>query len=368
MRFKDTSPKLDKFRSRKIAKKILHSIHISYAKINRNLKLMHVCGTHETTVAKSGIRSLLPNGLEIISGPGCPVCICPSEHISAAIQLAKQGAIIVTFGDMFKVPDSELITLSNTKSNGYDIRIVYSINDAVKIANNNSNKKIIWLGVGFETTAPMTAFTLINNPPTNFFVLSDFRLVPPAMELLLSDPKHDLDGFVLPGHVSTIIGTKDYDQFPEKYNIPCVVGGFDALDFLIAIDMILKQIIRGDSIVENAYPRVVKAEGNTIALKMMNKVFKVVDAKWRGIGIIKKSGFELSERFVKYDAKALLLEPIKSDRDLIKGCLCGNVILGKAVPQSCPHFLKKCTPETPIGPCMVSDEGTCRIRVLYEEK
>ncbi|MCY3413838.1 MAG: hydrogenase formation protein HypD [Candidatus Heimdallarchaeota archaeon] len=367
MRFQDTSPKLDKFRSRTIARNILESIAVKFSKIGRSVTIMHICGTHEATVARSGIRSLLPEGLRIISGPGCPVCICPSSHISTAIALARDGAIVVTFGDMFKVPDAHLVTLAKAKSEGLDIRVVYSVSDAVEIARNNINQNIIWLGVGFETTAPMTAHVLLDNPPDNFYVISDFRLVPPAMHILLSDPDHNLDGFMLPGHVSTIIGTKPYEEFPELYSIPSVVGGFDALDFLVAIDRILDQILEGKAEVNNAYPRVVTSEGNIKAKQMLSDVFDIVDATWRGIGIIPESGYELKDQFSSHNAKLLLKEPIPDDVHLAKGCLCGSVVLGKVDPITCPHFMKRCTPETAIGPCMVSDEGTCRIRATYGE-
>lgn len=367
VRFQDTAPKLDQFRSREIATKIIKSIEEKYTKIDKELKLMHICGTHESTVSKSGIRSLLPKGLRIISGPGCPVCVCPSDHISTAIQLAKQGVIIVTFGDMFKVPDANLTTLAGARAEGLDIRVVYSVSDAIDIAKKNPDKKIAWLGIGFETTAPMTAHVIKNNPPNNFYVVTDFRLVPPAMDLLLTDPEHELDGFVLPGHVSTIIGTDPYERFPVQYGIPSVVGGFDALDFLIAIDKILEQIIDGKAFVHNAYPRVVTREGNELAKMMMDEVFEIVDAKWRGIGTIPKSGYALAPKYKKHDARDLLEIPIEEEKDLAKGCRCGGVILGKIDPITCPHFLRRCTPETAIGPCMVSDEGTCRIRATYRE-
>ncbi len=358
---------LEILKSRKVAQKILASINASFASLGKPVKIMHVCGTHEATVARSGIRSLLPRELEVISGPGCPVCVCPAEHIATAIELARKGHIIVTFGDMFKVPDATLTTLALAKAQGNDIRLVYSVRDAVRIAEENPSRAIVWLGIGFETTAPMTADVLLKAPPSNFHVLSDFRLVPPAMDLLAKDPDFELDAFVLPGHVSTIIGTDPYEIFPKKYGLPCVVGGFEPIDFLIAIDRILKQLLNEEAFVENAYPRVVRPEGNIKALNAMNKVFRVVDAKWRGIGMIPRSGLELSPRFQQYDAKKLLDHPINIEQDLAKGCQCGKVILGKTKPEECPHFLRRCTPETPIGPCMVSDEGTCRIHAKYQQ-
>lgn len=353
---------------RTYAKEIIASITDKFNQIGRPVRIMHVCGTHETTVAKSGIRSLLPEELEIISGPGCPVCICPAEHVSSAIQLARDGHIIVTFGDMFKVPDQKLVTLARAKSEGLDIRIVYSVSDAIKIARENPNRKVVWLGIGFETTAPMTAYTLMNNPPANYFVLADFRLVPPALDVLISDPNHNLDGFILPGHVSTIIGTEPYERFASQNKMPGVVGGFEPIDFLLAMDMMMQQILEKKPRIDNAYPQVVTKEGNQMALDALEEAFIIADAKWRGIGIIPKSGYELADKYKQHDAKSLLKEPIVLDNDLFKGCQCGSVIMGKIKPQECGHFLKRCTPETALGPCMVSDEGTCRIAALYQSK
>ncbi|MCE7734041.1 MAG: hydrogenase formation protein HypD [Candidatus Heimdallarchaeota archaeon] len=348
------------------AKAIITSILDKFSKINRPLKIMHICGTHEATVSRSGIRSLLPADLRIISGPGCPVCVCPSEHVSTAVKLAEEGNIIATFGDMLKVPDHNLITLNQSKAKGSDIRVVYSVSDAVRYAFENPDKNLIWLGIGFETTAPMTSFVLEKQKlPENFFILTDFRLVPPAMHILCRDPEFDIDGYILPGHVSTIIGTKPYEIFPEQYQIPCVVAGFDAVEFLLALDKTLEQILESDAYVYNAYPKVVKPEGNIAAIDSMKNVFNEVDAKWRGVGIIPKSGFELKEEYSDHNARNLLDNPIVVTNDLPEGCKCGKVILGKVEPEECPHFLRKCTPETAIGPCMVSDEGTCRIRATY---
>ncbi|MHA2028925.1 MAG: hydrogenase formation protein HypD [Candidatus Kariarchaeaceae archaeon] len=348
------------------AKAVIDSIHIKYEKINRPLKIMHICGTHEATVSRSGIRSLLPQGLRIISGPGCPVCVCPSEHVTTAIQLANAGSVIATFGDMLKVPDHTLSTLNQSRARGNDIRVVYSVIDAVRYAKENPDKNLIWLGIGFETTAPMTSYVLENHKlPENFYVLTDFRLIPPAMHILCKDPEFDIDGYILPGHVSTIIGTIPYEIFPKQYGIPCVVGGFDSIEFLVALDKTLEQIIENDAYVYNAYPKVVKQEGNIFAIESMENVFDEVDAKWRGVGIIPKSGYELNQQYSDHNARNLLDEPIIVTNDLPEGCKCGKVILGKVEPEDCPHFLRRCTPETAIGPCMVSDEGTCRIRATY---
>ncbi len=348
-----------------IADNILKSINKRYSNINRPLRIMHICGTHEATVSRSGMRSLLPTGLEIIAGPGCPVCVAPAELIAKAIKLANDGHVIVTFGDMFKVPDHKLQTLAMARSNGLDIRVVYSVMDALSIALDNPSKKIVWLGVGFETTAPMTAHVILNNPPNNFYILSYFRLVPPAMEVLVNDPDQNLDGFILPGHVSTIIGSVPYNTFADKYKLPGVIAGFDPIDFLIAIDYILKQIQEGVSRIDNAYPQVVKENGNIQAINALKSAFNIVDARWRGIGVIPKSGYKLKEKYKEHDANLLLSEPITIKEDLTRGCRCGKVILGKVKPKECPHFLRKCTPEHALGPCMVSDEGTCRIAAIY---
>ena len=335
--------------------------------LNQQINVMHVCGTHEASVSRAGIRSLLPKNLKIISGPGCPVCICPAEHITTAKELARRGNIITTFGDMFKVPDTTLKSLSHLKAEGCDIRTVYSAMDAVKIADKNPDTLVIWLGVGFETTAPMTAYELLKGPPENFYVLADFRLVPPALDLLLSDPEHELTGIILPGHVTTVMGLVEYEEFPKRYGIPMVVAGFEAVEFLYALAVLLRMMVDGEVGVKNAYSKVVRYEGNPKAKEVMNKVFKVVDAKWRGIGSIDQSGFELNEKFSVHNARKLINFKISLDYDLPKGCKCGGVILGKAEPEECPHFLKRCTPETAIGPCMVSDEGTCRIRAKFRE-
>ncbi len=344
---------------------VISKIKAHCERLDQQVNIMHVCGTHEATVSRAGIRSLLPDNLRIISGPGCPVCVCPAEHITLAKELAKQGHIIATFGDMFKVPDTSLKSLAHLKAEGHDIRTVYSVMDAVNIARNNPDKKVIWLGVGFETTAPMTAYEILKQPPTNFYVLSDFRLVPPALHLLLGDPEHELAGIILPGHVTTVMGLEEYEEFPNKYKIPMAVAGFEPVEFLYGLETLLRMIIEKDYSVKNSYSKVVRYEGNKKAKEVMRKVFKVVDAKWRGIGMIEKSGYELREEFKSYNARSLITFDINLEYDLPKGCKCGGVILGKVEPERCPHFLRRCTPETAIGPCMVSDEGTCRIRATF---
>lgn len=349
----------------RLSQLILNSITKKMEEIQEEVKLMHICGTHEATVARSGLRSLIPHNLRIIAGPGCPVCVCPNNHISTAIELAKKGNIITSFGDMLKVPNSRLESLYKARAQGFDIRIMYSVKESVELALNNPNKSIIWLGVGFETTAPMTSYILENKIPKNFFVLSDFRLVPPAMRLLSEDPQFDLNGYILPGHVSTITGINYFKEFPLKYKIPCVVAGFDSLEFLYALDIMLNHILNHQNKISNAYAKVVTEAGNKKAQQSINHVFDIVNAKWRGIGEIKNSGLELKSEYDEHNARFLLEKNERIEEDLPKGCKCGLIILGKNEPENCPHFLHRCNPDNPIGPCMVSDEGTCRIRATY---
>jgi hydrogenase expression/formation protein HypD len=364
-KFQDYSTLADEYRE--TANVVIKAINDKVVKLNREIRVMHVCGTHEGTVARSGIRSVIDRRLRIISGPGCPVCICPAEHISMAIELADNGAIITTFGDMLKVPDVKLESLAKAKSRGCDVRICYSVREALEIAKKNPEKKVVWLGVGFETTAPMTSFAISQGVPNNFYVLTDFRLVPPALDLLMEDPDQELDGIILPGHVMTITGTEDYEKYPQIYKKPFVVGGFEAVEFLIALDDILDQLVKNEARLVNKYPKVVTKEGNILAKNSIQKVFDIVDAKWRGIGLVPNSGYELKEEYSNLNARNLLSNSIVYEFDLPKGCKCGKVILGKVEPEDCAHYLKRCTPETPIGPCMVSDEGTCRIRAVYKQ-
>jgi hydrogenase expression/formation protein HypD len=312
------------------------------------------------------MRPLLPESIQVISGPGCPVCVVPASQIATAIKLADEGDLITTFGDMFKVPDGRLNSLSKAKARGANIRIVYSVRDAISLATKHPTRRVIWLGVGFETTAPMTSFVLEKGPPENFQLLSDFRLVPPALRSLIDMPTFDLDGFILPGHVCAVTGWQYFDEFASRYEIPCVVAGFDPIEFLVALDKLLDQLISGNPQVYNAYPHVVTKDGNRKAQRSMDKVFDIVDSSWRGIGTIEQSGLELKNKYEKHDAYQIIGK-VSQQSDLPKGCLCGAVILGQTNPQECPHYLRRCSPNNAIGPCMVSDEGTCRIRATYQE-
>ncbi|MFX0092525.1 MAG: hydrogenase formation protein HypD [Candidatus Hodarchaeota archaeon] len=352
------------FRNRQIASSAVEKIK---KLLESPQKIMHVCGTHEFTISRAGIRSLLPPSLELVSGPGCPVCVCPSKDIDIALFLAKNDVIITSFGDMLRVPTPQG-SLMSIRGKGADIRLVYSPKDAADIAHTNPDKEVLFFSVGFETTAPTTASMILDKPPENFSILSSLRLVPPALELLVNVEDIAVNGFILPGHVSTIIGMKPYERFSDVYGVPQVIVGFEPLDVLIGIVMLLKQIKNNTPSVENEYSRIVSAEGNIKAQEVMNEVFEVVDASWRGIGIIPASGLALRKGYEEYDARKRYADliPEFDSQDILPGCKCHLVILGKSRPIECPLFGKACTPHNPRGPCMVSEEGSCRISFEHE--
>ncbi len=327
----------------------------------KEIRIVHVCGTHEDTISQHGLRSLLPEGLSLVAGPGCPVCVCAAEDVDMAIELARQGHIITTFGDMFRVPSTES-SLAKERTNGADVRIVYGVSEAVEIARKNPDREVVFIGVGFETTAPTMAVELLHNPPSNFTILTSLKVIPPAMALLVKIESFDVDGFITPGHVSAIVGTDAFQSFAEKNNAPCVAAGFEPLDVLEAIRMILVQIDEGRADSENEYTRVVRPEGNIAAQKILEQAFYIGDAPWRGLGIIKGSGYFIREEYAKHDARARFDFPEIDSVDILPGCRCHEVILGMVDPLECNLFGKRCTPMDPYGPCMVGHEGTCRIR------
>jgi len=331
---------------------------------------MEVCGTHTVAIFKHGIRQLLPEKINLLSGPGCPVCVTPNADIDKAIALAKNAQVILTtFGDMMKVPGS-YSSLSQVKAVGADIRVVYSILDALKIAENNSRKSVVFFGVGFETTSPTTASAILEAERLgidNFFFLSVHKLIPPAMRALLDSDEVHIDGFICPGHVSTIIGSQPYEFIPREYGIPCVIAGFEPLDILQAIDMLLEQISAEEPRVDIQYRRAVRKGGNPIALKYLSTVFDVTDARWRGIGIIPKSGLKLGQHYKRFDADCAFKIVTRPPKEAA-GCCCGDILRGVSTPHECGLFAKACTPEHPVGPCMVSTEGTCSAWYLYEEE
>ena len=360
---------LDEFRDKEPFQAILSKI-TSFPL--QEISLMEVCGTHTVSISKSGIRNLLPQGIRLISGPGCPVCVTSLEDVERIIQLAEEGRaygkyIIATFGDMMRVPGSHS-SLLREKAKGSDIRIVYSPADALTLARENSDREVIFFAVGFETTSPTSAATVLQakrEEIQNFSIISNNKLLPPAMEVLLSDEQTVIDGFLCPGHVSAIIGTAPYQKIVNRYQKGCVISGFEPLDIILSIYWLMLQKKDGIPKVEIEYSRVVHAAGNTKALTILYQVYEVSDARWRGFGIIARSGLNLKDEFSSYDAtkKFDLPTPEVSEP---KGCRCDQVLKGIIIPKECPLFATQCNPSEPIGACMVSSEGTCATYYKYE--
>ena len=326
--------------------------------VDREMNFMHICGTHEAAIARTGLRSVLPDRLKIVMGPGCPVCITPQGEIDAALELAEKGCIVATYGDLLRVPG----THGSLESCGGDVRVVQGAHKAAEIAR-DSDKEVVFVSVGFETTAPTVAATILSRPPENFSILSCHRLVPPAMRWLLEQGEADLHGFMLPGHVGTVMGYHEYEEFP----VPQVVAGFEAEDILLGLLMLAEQVRDGVARVENAYPRAVTREGNVKAQELMYEVFERQDAEWRGFPVIPQSGLKLRPEFAEYDAQQKFGVEFKHVGKH-SACICDRVLRGIAQPTDCKLFSKACTPRNPVGPCMVSHEGACRIWHMYRIK
>lgn len=326
------------------------------------VKIMEVCGSHTMAIGHWGIRKLLPASIQLISGPGCPVCVTPSSLIDELIKL--RGVTIATFGDLIRVPGKEE-TLEQARARGLDIKLVYSPLEALKLA---EKKEVVFVGIGFETTIPGIAQTILlaaRQNQTNFSVLPAFKLVPPALEALLSAKDIAIDGFLLPGHVSVIIGSESYDLLPDKFNIGGVVTGFEPLDILRAVKLLTNQIFNKKPQIVNEYNRVVDSSGNKIAKKIIDEILQVEDALWRGIGWIPNSGMGIKEKYSKFDASKKYNITLKKEAEN-SGCKCADVLKGKLIPPECDLFEKVCTPANPIGPCMVSSEGSCAAYYKYE--
>jgi len=326
--------------------------------VDRDITFMHICGTHEAAIARTGLRSLLPERLKIVMGPGCPVCITPQGEIDAALDLADKDCIVTTYGDLLRVPGSK----GSLESSSGDIRVVQGVHKAVEFARKTS-KEVVFISVGFETTAPTVAATILTKPPENFSILSCHRIVPPAMKWLLEQGEAKLGGFMLPGHVCTVTGYEDYEQFP----VPQVVAGFEPDDILLGLLMLVRQVREGTHRVDNAYPRAVTREGNFKAKKVMYEVFEPHDVEWRGFPVIPGSGLQLKKEFEQYDAQkkfSIVFRHISKHNS----CICDKVLRGIAQPSDCRLFSKVCNPRTPVGPCMVSHEGACKIWHMYEKK
>jgi hydrogenase expression/formation protein HypD len=284
----------------------------------------------------------------------------PASEIDEAVEISRNGIVITCFGDVLRVPGTRA-SLLNVRSEGADVRVVYGVGDAIEMARKEMNKEFVFFAIGFETTAPSTAVEVAKSPPKNISFLVSHRLIPPAMRLLVEMKELELNGFIAPGHVSTIIGAKPYDVFPRLYKMPTVIAGFEPLDVLFALYMILKQLQRRTPQLENEYVRAVRPNGNTKAQNLMKTIFKVSDGDWRGLGTIPSSALNLQEKYEDYDAHLKYDLGVKGSIDIQPGCLCHLVIVGKIKPTECPLFTKTCSPQKPTGPCMVSSEGTCRI-------
>jgi hydrogenase expression/formation protein HypD len=350
---------IDEYRQSELARRLADQI----AQLTTEpLKLMEVCGGHTHTIFKYGIEDLLPPNIEMIHGPGCPVCVIPLGRTDDSISLALQpGVIFTTFGDMMRVPGSST-NLFDAKAAGADVRMVYSPLDALKIAKKNPDRQVIFLALGFETTAPSTAMTILQaakDGVENFSVFCNHIMIVPALKAMLDSPDLKLDGFLGPGHVSTVIGTRCYDFVPNDYGKPIVVSGFEPLDILQSAYMIVKQVVEGRAEVENQYSRVVLRDGNVKALEVIFDVFEPRDYfEWRGLGSIPHSGMKLQKKYAAFDAELKFAVPGLKIADP-KACQCGEILKGVKKPWECKVFGTACTPETPIGSCMVSSEGAC---------
>lgn len=351
-------------------KHMLKELHKLTDSVNRPLKLMEVCGTHTVELFRHGIRDVIPKTITLLSGPGCPVCVTSVHDVDAAIAIAGvPGVILATFGDMMRVPGGKE-SLLEARSKGADVRVFYSPLDALTLARQEPGKEVVFFATGFETTSPLIAGTIAQADQSNinnFSVYAAHKLVPPALKALLDSPDVQVDGFILPGHVSTIIGAKPYEFVAAQYKKPSVITGFEANEIVEGILMIVRQIARKKAVIEIQYRNVVREEGNPRALQLLDKYFEPCEAYWRGIGVIPGSGLKLRERYANFDA-AIKFHPPASDAAEPELCSCGDILRGVKTPSDCALFGTGCTPESPVGPCMVSAEGSCAAYYKYGQR
>lgn len=355
----------ESFKDPQLCKALLDRIH---GELEGELRFMEVCGTHTVSIFRSGVRSLLSEKVVHLSGPGCPVCVTHDSEVAAFLELAERNAVIATFGDLMRVPGPNKRSLKSAQAEGARVKVVYSPFDALKLAQDNPADQVVFLGVGFETTAPAIAATIQTARELgvgNFSVLPFHKLVPPALKVLAADPELKVQAFLLPGHVSAIIGVHPYQFLAREYGIPSVVAGFEPVDILQALHLFVTMRREGRAEVINGYRRVVADDGNAKALSVMYEVFEPADALWRGIGTIPGSGLVMREEYADHDAMRVFGLTLK-DVPEIKGCRCGDVLKGKIGPDQCPLFGKACTPASPVGPCMVSTEGSCAAYYKYK--
>ena len=358
---------VSEFRASEAARTLVESLR---RRSRTPVRMMESCGGHPVSVFRHGLRQLMPGNVTLVSGPGCPVCVTANADLDKAIAFAQvEDAIVTTFGDMFKVPGSRQ-SLQQVKAEGADIRMVYSTLDALALARDSPTRPVIFLGIGFETTAPTVAASVVaakEQGLSNYFVHSMHKVCPPILEAILSSGTVNLQGLICPGHVAAITGAKMFQPVAERWGIPCVVAGFEPVDLLQAVDMLVAQVEAGESRVEIAYRRGVTWDGNVHAQRLLDRVFEPAPADWRGVGVVPDSGLRLREEFAAYDAEtAFEIDPGPTVE--AKGCICGDVLLGNATPADCKLFRTVCTPETPVGPCMVSSEGSCSAWYKYSER
>lgn len=344
-------------------------IHETCKKLGRQINIMEVCGTHTVSIFRNGIRTTLPDGLKLLSGPGCPVCVTDQGYIDIVLQLAERDdCLIATYGDMIRVPGRG--GSLETKQTGNNIKVVLSSDDALQLAKDNPDKTVVFVAVGFETTTPATSVAVkeaARDSIDNFCILSGHKLVVPAMRALLSSKNHNIDAFLCPGHVSTIIGSDAFDEIVTDFNKPCVVAGFEPMQIIEGLAEICRQLNEDTAEVKSIYKAVVTKQGNKAAQKVISECFDVADGAWRGLGQIEKSSLKLKEQYSKFDAlkRFDLTEEISEDNS---GCRCGEVLCGLMDPAECELFEKTCTPQSPVGPCMVSSEGACAAWFKYGRK
>jgi len=353
-----------RYRDEAMAKKILARLR----EMDLRLRFMHVCGTHQDTLVRFGLERMLSEaGITIGQGPGCPVCVTTTKEVVEAITLARAGVTITVFGDMMAVP-TPIGSLADIKAEGADVRVVYSVEDALRLS--HEVDRMVFMAIGFETTSPSTAYALLNDPPKNFSVLSCHRLLPPALRALFAMGEVRIDGLIQPGHVATITGLDVFSEFAGPNGVPQVVTGFEPLDLLMGVYMLAKQVKEGRSEVENEYRRVVRPEGNPRARELLERAFTPVDRAWRGFPVLPLSALEVSEDLAEHNAR-LVYENVLKGAPVVKedmgGCRCGEVLRGIIRSEECPAFGKGCSPKRPMGPCMVSREGSCNISYRYRE-
>jgi len=358
----DMHETLSRFRDPLLAKRIVERIHEYADEIDEQLLFMHICGSHEWSITHYGIRSLLPKNVEVRAGPGCPVCITPAADIDAMIDLALEGKIILTYGDMSRAKGSKGYSLLDARALGGDVRLVYSVHDAVLKARREQDKEFIFFAVGFDTTAPPTAYEVLKGIPSNLSLMVSYRYMPPIAGAVMRSSLLGIDGIINPGHSSTITGMKPYYRYFLETKKPQVFCGFEPIDILLGILMLLRQIREDQPMLENEYTRSVTWEGNIVAQKSMDSVFDLGDGYLRGVAVIPECGFMLKDEYSSIDARnrySLRRRDVREE--FVAGARCGEVILGLCDPPECPLYMKECTPSTPKGPTMVSQEGTCKI-------